>query len=118
MAAKASKTKTGAQVPKAAQIPALVEGKEPAAGQKEPMEEQEKGMGQGEGAVAGPGGVQSDVPKVVQKPKILQATRPVLYLARQYMAGDALPVNDPEMVSAWLEAGSAAWQEPGGKGFP
>lgn len=37
--------------------------------------------------------------------------RPVLYLAHQYSAGDDLPVNNPEMAKAWVEAGSAVWKE-------
>lgn len=41
----------------------------------------------------------------------LVATRPVLYLAHQYSAGDSLPVNDQPMIEAWLEAGSAAWKD-------
>ena len=41
----------------------------------------------------------------------LVAMRPVLYLAHQYSAGDELPVNNPEMTAAWLEAGSAMWKE-------
>ena len=41
----------------------------------------------------------------------LVAMRPVLYLAHQYSAGDKLPVNNPEMTAAWIEAGSAAWKE-------
>ena len=41
----------------------------------------------------------------------LVAMRPVLYLAHQYSAGDELPVNNPEMTAAWIEAGSAAWKE-------
>lgn len=44
-------------------------------------------------------------------PKVLIALRPVLYLAHQYKAGDELPVNNPEMIEAWLEAKSAKWKE-------
>lgn len=40
----------------------------------------------------------------------LKALRPVLYLAHQYDMGDELPVNNPDMVEAWLEAGSAEWR--------
>ena len=40
----------------------------------------------------------------------LKALRPVLYLAHQYDRGDELPVNNPDMVEAWLEAGSAEWR--------
>lgn len=52
-------------------------------------------------------------------PKVLAALRPILYLARQYEAGDSLPVNNQEMVEAWIEAGSAEWrEEKGGRFFP
>ena len=52
-------------------------------------------------------------------PKVLTALRPILYLARQYKAGESLPVNDTEMVEAWIAAGSAAWREKkGGQFFP
>lgn len=50
--------------------------------------------------------------------KTLVATRPILYLAKQYKAGERLPVSNQEMVAAWIEAGSAAWQESGKKQFP
>ena len=59
----------------------------------------------------------SDV-SVSEEPKMLIATRPILYLAKQYKAGERLPLNNQEMVEAWIEAGSAAWQEPGAKRFP
>lgn len=52
-------------------------------------------------------------------PKVLTALRPILYLARQYKAGESLPVNNPEIVEAWIEAGSAEWREKkGGRFFP
>lgn len=52
-------------------------------------------------------------------PKVLTALRPILYLARQYKAGDPLPVNNTEMVEAWIAAGSAEWREKkGGRFFP
>lgn len=41
----------------------------------------------------------------------LIALRPVLYLAKQYGTGDALPVNNPDMVEAWLKAESAKWED-------
>ena len=46
--------------------------------------------------------------------KKLIAKRPVLYLGRMYDPGDTLPANDQRMVTAWLNARSAAWsgQEP------
>lgn len=40
----------------------------------------------------------------------LVAKRPVLWLSRQYAAGDVLPTNRLDMISAWIEAGSAEWQ--------
>ena len=39
----------------------------------------------------------------------LAAMRPVLYRSTQYGVGDALPAGNPDMVEAWLSAGSAAW---------
>lgn len=41
--------------------------------------------------------------------KKLIAKRSVLYLGRMYAPGDTLPANDQNMVTAWLNAGSAAW---------
>lgn len=41
--------------------------------------------------------------------KKLIAKRPVLYLGRMYDPGDTLPANDQRMVTAWLNAKSAAW---------
>ena len=41
--------------------------------------------------------------------KKLIAKRPVLYLGRMYDKGDTLPANDQKMVTAWLNARSAAW---------
>ena len=41
--------------------------------------------------------------------KKLIAKRPALYLGRMYDAGDTLPANDQKMVTAWLNAKSAAW---------
>lgn len=50
-------------------------------------------------------------------PKVLTALRPVLYLARQFKAGDSLPVNNTEMVEAWIAAGSAEWKEKESRSF-
>lgn len=36
------------------------------------------------------------------------ALAPILYRGRDYRIGDSLPEDDPEMVNAWIEAGSAA----------
>lgn len=55
---------------------------------------------------------------VYEEPKALTATRPILYLAHQYRAGDSLPTNNPEMTAAWLESGSAAWRQSGGQRLP
>lgn len=41
----------------------------------------------------------------------LIATRPVLYRSSQYRKGDALPADNQAMVQAWLDAGSAKWEE-------
>ncbi len=62
--------------------------------------------------------IESGDGQIQENPKALIATRPILYLAKQYKAGDRLPLNNQEMVEAWIEAGSAAWQELGAKHFP
>lgn len=41
--------------------------------------------------------------------KILTAVYPILYLSHQYRVGEELPANDPEMVEAWIAAGTAVW---------
>lgn len=41
----------------------------------------------------------------------LVATYPILYLSKQYEIGEELVANNPEMVSAWIEAGTAKWVE-------
>lgn len=40
---------------------------------------------------------------------VLKAVYPILYHSHQYKVGDELPTNNPEMVSAWLEAGTAEY---------
>lgn len=42
-------------------------------------------------------------------PKRLVAIYPILYLSHQYQVEDVLPANNPEMVEAWLAAGTAVW---------
>lgn len=42
-------------------------------------------------------------------PKRLVATYPILYLSHQYQVGEVLPANNPDMVEAWLAAGTAVW---------
>ena len=44
-------------------------------------------------------------------PKMLRATRSVLYKGIQYRAGDSLPANNKQMVDAWIEAGSAVLED-------
>lgn len=46
--------------------------------------------------------------------KKLIAVTSILYLCRMYKPGEKLPVNDPEMVEAWLEAGTAKWDDGSG----
>ena len=41
----------------------------------------------------------------------LIAKYPILYLSKQYDIGDELVANNPEMVKAWLDAGTAAWEK-------
>lgn len=41
----------------------------------------------------------------------LRAVIPVLYLCRRYEPGDILPTSDAGMVAAWVEAGSARWDD-------
>lgn len=41
----------------------------------------------------------------------LTATYPILYHSKQYRVGEDLPTNDPNMVQAWLDAGTAVWQD-------
>ena len=56
--------------------------------------------------------------QLLEKTKVLTAVRPILYLAKMYYAWEMLPQNNQEMVAAWIEAGSAAWQESETKPFP
>lgn len=41
--------------------------------------------------------------------KVLLAQTYILYNSHQYKPGDELPGNNPVMLAAWLEAGTAAW---------
>ena len=45
--------------------------------------------------------------------KILTAVWPILYLSHQYKVGEALPAGDPDMVDAWISAGTAVWKSVG-----
>ena len=104
MAAKSSKAKTESQETGVDKASTPAETSEPVEAPEEQTEDPDTGG-------------DSDV-SVSEEPKMLIAMRPILYLAKQYKAGDKLPVNNQEMVSAWIEAGSAAWQKPDGRRFP
>lgn len=41
----------------------------------------------------------------------LVALYPILHHSHLYKVGEALPVNDADMVAAWLEAGTAKWTD-------
>lgn len=43
----------------------------------------------------------------------LIAKYPILYQSTQYQVGQSLPTNNQEMVQAWVDAGTAVWQEDG-----
>lgn len=43
------------------------------------------------------------------KVQVLVAQTHILHLSHQYKPGDILPANYPDMVEAWIEAGTAAW---------
>ena len=43
----------------------------------------------------------------------LTALRPILLDNTQYERGDALPANNPDLVEAWIECGSAEYREDG-----
>lgn len=45
--------------------------------------------------------------------KKLIAIHDILYLTTQYKVGQELPANNPIMVKAWIEAGTAVWQGDG-----
>ena len=44
-----------------------------------------------------------------EEKKVCIAQAYILYNSTQYKPGDVLPANDPEMLAAWLEAGTAKW---------
>lgn len=41
----------------------------------------------------------------------LKATRPILFRSLQFRKGDTLPADNEAMVKAWLDAGSAIWDD-------
>ena len=103
----AKKVNTGQE----AKAPETHAGQEPSEGQAVDNLESGEGAGQDTETV-------EDAPEK-PLPKVLTALRPILYLARQYKVGDSLPVNNTEMVEAWIGAGSAEWREKkGGRFFP
>jgi len=105
MAAKKIKTEQEAKAPETP-APESQAGHEPDAGQVGDNAEGGEDTDQGPETENG-----ENAPKK-PLPKVLTALRPILYLARQYKAGDSLPVNNLEMVEAWIAAGSAEWREP------
>lgn len=121
MAAKKIKTEQEAKAPETP-APESQAGQEPSEGQAGDNAEGGEGAGQdpsAEGASQNPETETGEDAPEKPLPKVLTALRPILYLARQYKAGDSLPVNNPEMVEAWIEAGSAEWKEKkGGRFFP
>lgn len=52
-----------------------------------------------------------NIPKEDDENKILVAVYPILFHSHQYKVGDILPANYPDMVEAWLEAGTAVWKK-------
>lgn len=49
------------------------------------------------------------IPEDEEEKKVCIAQTYILYNSTQYKPGDELPANDPEMLAAWLEAGTAKW---------
>ena len=45
----------------------------------------------------------------------LTALRPILLDNTQYERGDALPANNPDLVEAWIECGSAEYRRQRGQ---
>ena len=50
-----------------------------------------------------------EIPEDEEEKKVCIAQTYILYNSTQYKPGDVLPANDPEMLAAWLEAGTAKW---------
>ena len=108
----AKKVKTGQE----AKAPETHAGQEPSEGQAVDNLESGEGAGQDTETLESGEGAGQDTETVEDAPekplpKVLTALRPILYLARQYKVGDSLPVNNTEMVEAWIGAGSAEWRE-------
>ncbi len=116
----AKKVKTGQE----AKAPETHAGQEPSEGQAVDNLESGEGAGQDTETLAKApethaGQDTETVEDAPEKPlpKVLTALRPILYLARQYKVGDSLPVNNTEMVEAWIGAGSAEWREKKARQF-
>lgn len=43
--------------------------------------------------------------------KQLIAKVPILFESRMYKIGEELPTKNPQMVDAWIEAGTAVWKD-------
>lgn len=65
-----------------------------------------EGSGKDESGEGAEGGEEEETG---EEPKILTAVCNILYLSRQYKVGEELPANNPDMVSAWIDAGTAVW---------
>ena len=114
----AKKVKTGQE----AKAPETHAGQEPSEGQAVDNLESGEGAGQDTETLESGEGAEQDTETVEDAPekplpKVLTALRPILYLARQYKVGDSLPVNNTEMVEAWIGAGSAEWREKKARQF-
>lgn len=94
-----------------------VKNKASGEGQEEGGEEQAAGehtdsgeeQAAGEHTDSGENQEEGDAAEPEDVPQILTAVYPILYLSHQYKVGDALPASDPDMVEAWLCAGTAVW---------
>lgn len=51
-----------------------------------------------------------DEPAEDTEKKELVAVYPILFHSHQYEVGEILPTNYPDMVQAWLDAGTAVWK--------
>lgn len=75
----------------------------------EGQEESDEEQAAGEHTDSGENQEEGDAAEPEDVPQILTAVYPILYLSHQYKVGDALPASDPDMVEAWLCAGTAVW---------
>lgn len=75
---------------------------------EETLETENIAVEENTGAESESGGDEESQDAAQELPELI-AIYPILYLSRQYKVGEVLPSNDPEMVSAWLDAKTAAW---------